>query len=50
MIKINIYIREENGALKYEELNETAYEILDLVNIRFFFRFLQEKLQLLIMS
>ena len=30
--KINIYIREENGALKYEELNETAYEILDLVN------------------
>ena len=30
--KINIYIREENGALKYEELNETADEILDLVN------------------
>lgn len=28
--KYNIYKRSENGALIYEELNETAYEILEL--------------------
>ncbi|EPY6472932.1 PqqD family peptide modification chaperone [Clostridium sporogenes] len=30
--KINIYRRQDDGILMYEELNETAYEILELSN------------------